>query len=109
VVAREKAQSVRKSGLLEIVEARESFESIGGLDVRKDWLLKRCNAFTQRAVDYGLPTARSLLILGIAGTGKSLPAKVTARVFDVPLLKLDEVEPGEEVQVYFGAPNVVIK
>jgi MoxR-like ATPase len=89
VVAREKAQAVRKSGLLEIVEARESLESIGGLDVLKDWLLKRRNAFTQRAVDYGLPAARGLLILGIAGTGKSLSAKVTARVFGVPLLKLD--------------------
>jgi SpoVK/Ycf46/Vps4 family AAA+-type ATPase len=89
VVAREKAQAVRKSGLLEIVEARESLESIGGLDVLKDWLLRRRNAFTQRAVDYGLPAARGLLILGIAGTGKSLSAKVTARVFGVPLLKLD--------------------
>lgn len=89
VVAREKAQAVRKSGLLEIIEARESLESIGGLDVLKEWLLKRRNAFTQRAVDYGLPPAKGLLIIGIAGTGKSLSAKVTARVFGVPLLKLD--------------------
>ncbi len=89
VVAREKAQAVKKSGLLEIIEARESLESIGGLDVLKDWLLKRRNAFTQRAVDYGLPPAKGLLIIGIAGTGKSLTAKVAARVFGVPLLKLD--------------------
>jgi SpoVK/Ycf46/Vps4 family AAA+-type ATPase len=89
VVAREKAQAVKKSGLLEIIEARESLESIGGLDVMKDWLLKRRNAFTQRAVDYGLPPAKGLLIIGIAGTGKSLSAKVTAQVFGVPLLKLD--------------------
>jgi hypothetical protein len=33
--------------------------------------------------------AKGLLIIGIAGTGKSLSAKVAARVFDVPLLKLD--------------------
>jgi ATP-dependent 26S proteasome regulatory subunit len=89
VVAREKAQAVKKSGLLEIIEARESLDSIGGLDVMKDWLLKRRNAFTQRAADYGLPPAKGLLIIGIAGTGKSLSAKVTARVFGVPLLKLD--------------------
>jgi len=80
---------VKKSGLLEIIETRESLESIGGLDVMKDWLLKRRNAFTQRAVDYGLPPAKGLLIIGIAGTGKSLSAKVTAQVFGVPLLKLD--------------------
>jgi ATP-dependent 26S proteasome regulatory subunit len=89
VVAREKAQAVKKSGLLEIIETRESLESIGGLDVMKDWLLKRRNAFTQRATDYGLPPAKGLLIIGIAGTGKSLSAKVTAQVFGVPLLKLD--------------------
>jgi SpoVK/Ycf46/Vps4 family AAA+-type ATPase len=40
-------------------------------------------------VDYGLPPAKGLLIIGIAGTGKSLSAKVTAKVFGVPLLKLD--------------------
>lgn len=89
VVYREKAQAVKKSGLLEIIETRESLDSIGGLNVLKDWLLKRRNAFTQRAVAYGLPPAKGLLIIGIAGTGKSLSAKVAARVFDVPLLKLD--------------------
>jgi SpoVK/Ycf46/Vps4 family AAA+-type ATPase len=89
VVAREKAQAVKKSGLLEIIETRESLDSIGGLDVLKDWLLKRRHAFTQRATDYGLPPAKGLLIIGIAGTGKSLTAKVTAKVFGVPLLKLD--------------------
>lgn len=40
-------------------------------------------------MDYGLPPAKGLLIIGIAGTGKSLSAKVTAKVFGVPLLKLD--------------------
>jgi SpoVK/Ycf46/Vps4 family AAA+-type ATPase len=89
VVAREKAQAVKKSGLLEILESRESLESIGGLDVLKDWLLKRRHAFTQRAVDYGLPPAKGVLIIGLPGTGKSLSAKVAARVFGVPLLKLD--------------------
>ena len=35
------------------------------------------------------PHPKGLLILGIAGTGKSLTAKATAKVFGVPLLKLD--------------------
>src|SRR5208283_334006 len=46
-------------------------------------------AFSARAIEYGLPTPKGLLILGIAGTGKSLTAKATAKVFGVPLLKLD--------------------
>ena len=89
IVAKEKAQTVKKNGLLELIETRETLDSIGGLDVLKEWLLKRRLAFSQRAIDYGLPTPKGLLILGIAGTGKSLTAKATAKVFGVPLLKLD--------------------
>jgi len=89
VVAREKAQSIKKNGLLEIIETSETLESIGGLDVLKSWLLKRKQAFSQRAQEYGLPALKGVLILGLPGTGKSLTAKATARVFGVPLLKLD--------------------
>ena len=67
IVAREKAQAVKKNGILEIIETKESLESIGGLDVLKEWLLKRRHAFSQRAIDYGLPTPKGLLIIGIAG------------------------------------------
>ena len=89
VIAREKALVVKKNGLLEIIESNASLSSIGGLDVLKDWLLKRREAFSQRAIQYGLPIPKGLLILGIPGTGKSLTAKATAAVLDVPLLKLD--------------------
>jgi SpoVK/Ycf46/Vps4 family AAA+-type ATPase len=89
VVAREKAQAVNKNGLLELIEAQESLDSIGGLDVLKDWLLKRREAFSPRAIQYGLPTPKGVLMLGIPGCGKSLTAKATASVFGVPLLRLD--------------------
>ncbi len=89
VIAREKAQAVKKNGLLELVETGESLDSIGGLDLLKEWLLKRREAFTPRAIEYGLPTPKGVLMLGIPGCGKSLTAKATASVFGVPLLRLD--------------------
>jgi AAA+ superfamily predicted ATPase len=89
VVAHEKAQAVKKNGLLEIIETNCSLNQIGGLDLLKNWLLKRRSAFTKQALDYGLPSPKGVLILGISGTGKSLTAKATATVFQSPLLKLD--------------------
>lgn len=89
IVAREKASSVKKNGLLEIITVKESLEDIGGLDLLKDWLLKRRDAFSRRAQEYRLPRPKGVLITGIPGTGKSLTAKVAARVFNRPLLKLD--------------------
>ena len=89
IIAREKAQAVKKNGLLEIIETKESLNSIGGLDTLKTWLLKRRSAFGKIAREYGLPIPRGLLILGLPGTGKSLTAKATAKVFGVPLLRLD--------------------
>lgn len=89
LIAKEKAQAVKKNGLLEIIDTLEDLDSIGGLDVLKSWLLKRKSAFSQKAMEYGLPSPKGLLILGLAGTGKSLTAKATSKVFGVPLLKLD--------------------
>lgn len=89
LIAREKANAIRKSGLLEVIEPAETMESVGGLDLLKGWILKRRHAFTQRARDFGLPAPKGLLIVGVPGTGKSLTAKVTAKALGVPLLKLD--------------------
>jgi len=89
IVAREKANEVKKNGLLEVFPAAASLADIGGLDLLKHWLLERKDAFGPAAREYGLPTPKGLLIVGIPGTGKSLTAKATATVFNRPLLKLD--------------------
>jgi hypothetical protein len=89
VVTRQKANEVKKSGLLEVWSCTGSLDEIGGLDLLKQWLLQRKDAFGQEARGYGLPCPKGLLIIGIPGTGKSLTAKATAQVFGRPLLKLD--------------------
>ena len=50
----------------------KKLQILGGLDNLKDWLKKRKTAFGTQALNYGLPTPRGLLLVGIQGTGKSL-------------------------------------
>src|SRR6266567_3464549 len=85
----EKKQIIRKSGLLEYYEHREEFSDVGGMEVLKDWLVKRRNAFSSRARDFGLPLPKGILLIGVPGTGKSLTAKAVGALWQMPLLRLD--------------------
>jgi AAA+ superfamily predicted ATPase len=89
VIAYAKANTVKKSGLLELIEADVKAEDIGGLEILKSWLNKRKNAFGKEALEFGLPAPKGLLLLGIPGTGKSLCAKATGAILQRPILKLD--------------------
>jgi AAA+ superfamily predicted ATPase len=89
IIAREKARTLKKNGLIEVVEATTSLDDIGGLGLLKSWLTGRASAFSESAKTYGLPAPKGLLIVGIPGTGKSLTAKATAGAFGLPLLRLD--------------------
>jgi AAA+ superfamily predicted ATPase len=85
----EKQQIIRKGGLLEYCEPDVDLRHVAGLDNLKDWLAKRQEAFSQRAVDFGLPAPKGMLLLGVQGCGKSLCAKATASFWKLPLLRFD--------------------
>jgi SpoVK/Ycf46/Vps4 family AAA+-type ATPase len=89
LVTREKKAIIRESGALEFFPAIETINQVGGLDVLKAWLGSRERCFSRQARDYGLPTPKGLLLLGIPGTGKSLTAKVIAGMWQQPLIRLD--------------------
>lgn len=89
VIIEEKAQIIRKSGILEFYPAEENFDGIGGLDNLKRWLEKRGNAFSKRAREFGLPTPKGLVLLGVQGCGKSLVCKALASLWKMPLLRFD--------------------
>jgi SpoVK/Ycf46/Vps4 family AAA+-type ATPase len=89
VLLSEKKQIIGQTEILEYWSANEKILDLGGLDNLKDWLKKRKTAFGVRALNYGLPTPRGLLLVGIQGTGKSLTAKAIANDWQLPLLKLD--------------------
>ena len=89
VLLSEKKQIIRQTEILEYSSINEKIDNLGGLDNLKDWLKKRKTAFSIQAYNYGLPTPRGLLLIGIQGTGKSLTAKAIANDWQLPLLKLD--------------------
>lgn len=88
-ILEEKKQIIRKSGLLEYYEHREEFSDVGGMEILKDWLVKRRSAFGSRAKDFGLPLPKGILLIGVPGTGKSLTAKAVGALWQMPLLRLD--------------------
>jgi len=89
LVLKEKALAVKKSGILEYFEAKETSNSIGGLENLKLWLTMRSKAFSKKARDFGLPMPRGILLVGLPGCGKSLSAKAASNILQVPLLRFD--------------------
>lgn len=85
----EKRTLVAGSNLLDFYDLDEGVKDVGGLDNLKDWLKKRAQAFSPRARAQGLPNPRGVLLLGVQGCGKSLTARVTARLLSFPLVRLD--------------------
>lgn len=85
----QKCQILKKEGVLEYFHPEEKMEDIGGLALLKSWLVKRKNAFSPEAREFGLPNPKGMLIVGISGCGKSLTAKACASNWEVPLLRFD--------------------
>ena len=87
----QKQQMIMKSGILEMIPLKERPEDIGGLENLKSWLERKSKVFKSinKAIEFGVNMPKGVLIAGVPGCGKSLCAKVTAQLFDIPLLRLD--------------------
>lgn len=91
LILKEKEQFIKKTGMLEIIPVKEKPEDIGGLEIMKDWLNQKANIFKNldKAIRFGVDLPKGLLIMGRPGCGKSLTAKTTAAMFNLPLIRLD--------------------
>lgn len=88
VLAR-KAQMIREGGLLEYYPEEDNISELGGFTKLKAWLQRAKVGFTPKARSLNLAPPKGILLVGIQGCGKSLTAKVIAREWRLPLLKLD--------------------
>ena len=92
LIFEEKAQIVKRSGLLEHIPTDLTLDSdVGGLENLKTWLRLVAKAFNNRkaAEEYNLPIPKGFLAAGLSGTGKTLTAKAVASLFGVPLFRCD--------------------
>jgi SpoVK/Ycf46/Vps4 family AAA+-type ATPase len=93
IIANEKQQIIKKSGLLDYYQVNEDLDkSVGGLENLKGWLKQRQKAFehqAKRVFAKPLPEPKGILLLGVPGCGKSLTAKCIASLWKQPLLRLD--------------------
>lgn len=91
LIFEQKRQMIKKAGILEMVPLREGLEDIGGLENLKAWLRRKEKVLSnmEQASAFGVDVPKGVLIAGISGCGKSLSAKAAAKLFNIPLLRLD--------------------
>jgi len=84
-----KARLIHDGGLLEYFPVQDNRFEIGGFGRLKAWLDRARVGFGPEARALNLTPPKGILIVGVQGCGKSLAAKFIARVWEMPLLKLD--------------------
>lgn len=91
LILNEKAQFIKKSGMLEAINYSGTIDDVGGLDNLKEWLYQKEKIFSNldKAIKFGVDVPKGILLVGLPGCGKSLTAKATATLFKIPLVRLD--------------------
>ena len=88
VLAAKKAM-LKRSEMLEFIDASDNMASVGGLENLKQWLAQRRGAWEPEAKKFGLEPPKGVIILGVQGCGKSLCARSVAGEWKLPLVKFD--------------------
>ena len=91
IIEEQKKRMLMKTNILEMINVKENIESVGGLENLKKWLAQKAKIFKNldQAQRHKVDVPKGVLIAGMPGCGKSLSAKVAAKIFDQPLLRLD--------------------
>ncbi len=80
---------IRKSGIMEFVANDVKPDHLGGMENLKYWMERRERAFGLDTISSGASLPKGILIMGIAGCGKSLFVKAVAAKWLLPLIRLD--------------------
>jgi len=84
-----KHQLLNRDGVVSYEYETRQFSDVGGLRNLKVWLEQRKRVLESPEEAPQLDPPKGLLLLGVQGCGKSLAAKATAGVLNMPLLRFD--------------------
>jgi hypothetical protein len=84
-----KRQLVGRSGIMEFVVNETVPGKVGGMENLKHWMTRREKAFGLEAITAGRLMPKGVLLMGVAGCGKSLFVKAIAAQWRLPLIRLD--------------------
>lgn len=87
-VHRSKEDIVKKSQTLEMVNPIP-VDSIGGLELLKDWFITRSVCFSEEARKAKVDAPKGVALIGPPGTGKSVCSKAVASILKLPLVRVD--------------------
>jgi len=90
LILHEKAEVLRRSGLLRYVEPPAGGLSlIGGNDIVKQHIVRDRACFTEKARSFGIDPPRGLMLTGISGCGKTAISLSAASELAIPLIQFD--------------------
>jgi SpoVK/Ycf46/Vps4 family AAA+-type ATPase len=85
-----KADTVKRSGTLELIQPEITLDDVGGMGEATKWVNKRRIVFTDpKAKEFGLRSSKGILVIGIPGCGKSHFIKAVIGSYGVTGLKFD--------------------
>lgn len=87
-VHRSKEDIVKKSQTLEMVNPIP-VDSIGGLELLKEWFVTRSVCFSEEARKAKVDAPKGVALIGPPGTGKSVCSKAVASILNLPLVRVD--------------------
>jgi ATP-dependent 26S proteasome regulatory subunit len=97
-----KRQIIGRSGIMEFVVNDVGPDRVGGMENLKEWMARRVRAFGLEAITSGRSMPKGVLLMGVAGCGKSLFVKAIAAQWRLPLIRLDMAAVYEGT---FGTPE----
>ncbi|RQW82994.1 MAG: AAA family ATPase [Geobacter sp.] len=84
-----KRRILQQSGIMELILDNAGCDQLGGMENLKYWLKRRESAFGLEGISSGIGLPKGVLIMGVAGCGKSLLVKAIATEWHLPLIRLD--------------------